>query len=331
VNVAPANRASPGYAGRVEDVVATHRNRGSPDDPGAGARCVACGASGLEPHLAVGGEAGTQGLIPTTDRYGTALSDIVRCRRCGHMQLARFPSDAELGDAYAVAASDDYLGEEAGQRATARVILDSLERRTERGRLLDVGCWVGYLLSEAEGRGWRGMGIEPSEFASTYARERLGLDVQTTDLMRADLPQGAFQAVVLGDVFEHLPRPDLALDRIAQLLAPEGVLAMGVPDAGSRAARALGARWWSVIPTHVHYFTRHSISVLLRRRGYRVLSIETSPKRFTVRYYLGRVGGYSPRLGRGLVAGAERLGVADRLWAPDLHDRMLVMARPEAD
>ncbi len=302
----------------------------APDDDAAGGRCVACGASDLEPHLAVAGEAGEQGLIPTTDRFGTALSDIVRCRRCGHMQLARLPSDEELRDAYAAAASDDYLGEEAGQRATARLILDSLERYTERGTLLDVGCWVGYLLSEAEGRGWRAVGIEPSEFASTYARERLGLDVRTADLMRADLPEATFQAVVLGDVFEHLPRPDLALDRIARLLAPGGVLAMGVPDAGSRVARALRARWWSVIPTHVHYFTRHSISVLLERHGYRVLTIGTSPKAFTVRYYLGRLGGYSPRLGRGLVATAVRLGVADRLWAPDLRDRMLVIARREA-
>ena len=147
--------------------------------------------------------------------------------------------------------------------------------------------------------------------------------------MQAELAEGAFNAVVLGDVIEHLPRADLALDRISRLLGPGGVVAMGVPDAGSRVARALGARWWSVIPTHVHYFTRHSIQVLLRRRGYRVLSIETSPKIFTIGYYLGRVGGYSPRLGRGLVATAERLGLANRLWAPDLHDRILVVAGRE--
>lgn len=295
-----------------------------------GASCVACGAERLLAYLAVAGEIGEQGLIPTTDRYGTALSDIVRCPRCGHMQLERFPDEAELRAAYADTESEDYLGEEAGQRATARAVLAEIERNAPRGRLLDLGCWVGYLLAEARVRGWRGVGVEPSEFAARYAREQLGLDVRTGELLGDHLPEGPFEAVVLGDVLEHLPRADKALERISELVVPGGVVAMALPDAGSRVARLLGRRWWSVIPTHVHYFTRHSIQVLLSRHGYRTLSVGTSPKAFTIGYYLGRIGGYAPRLSRGLVAGAERLGVADRMWAPDLRDRMLVIARPES-
>lgn len=295
-------------------------------DAAASARCVACGSYGLEPHLTVSGRSGREGLIPTTDRYGTALSDIVRCPRCGHMQLEHFPPAAELEAAYGDAASEDYIAEEAGQRATARRVLATIERHTPRGQLLDLGCWVGYLLSEADARGWRGIGVEPSEFASRYARERLGLDVRTAGLLEVELPADSFRTVVLGDVIEHLPRADLALDRIASLLAPDGVLAMTLPDAGSRVARMLGARWWSVIPTHVHYFTRGSIATLLARRGYRVLSIETSPKVFTVGYYLGRLAGYNASIGRGLVRVANRIGVADRATAPDLRDRMLVIA-----
>jgi hypothetical protein len=100
-----------------------------------------------------------------------------------------------------------------------------------------------------------------------------------------------------------------------------------LPDAGSRLARAMGARWWSVIPTHVHYFTRASLRALLARNGFEVLEVDTQPKAFTVRYYLGRIGGYSRPVAGALVAVAERLGLADRLWAPDFRDRMLVLAR----
>ena len=59
----------------------------------------------------------------------------------------------------------------------------------------------------------------------------------------------------------------------------------------------MGKRWWSVIPTHVHYFTRASLSALLVRHGYRVVSISTQPKTFTAGYYLGRLGGYSDGAG----------------------------------
>jgi SAM-dependent methyltransferase len=292
--------------------------------------CAACGSDRLAPHLKVAGQAGEEGLIPTTDRFGTALSDIVRCSRCGHMQLERFPADAVLRAAYGDAASEDYVEEEGSQRVTARAVLGRLERRVACGALLDLGSWVGFLLAEARDRGWDVVGVEPSEFASNYARDRLGLDVRTADLLTADLDGRRFDAVVLGDVIEHLPRPGEALDRIAALLAPGGAICLMVPDAGSRLARTMGSRWWSVIPTHVQYFTRTSLRTLLGRHGYEVVDVATQPKAFTVRYYLSRIEGYSPLAGRALVSGAERLGLADRMWSPDFRDRMLMIARGPA-
>jgi SAM-dependent methyltransferase len=289
--------------------------------------CAACGSDLLSLHLRVGGDLGAEGLIPTTDRFGTALSDIVRCGSCGHMQLERIPDDAQLVQLYAETESSDYVAEEAGQRETARAVLDRIERYTPRGRLLDMGCWVGFLLAEASTRGWQTLGVEPSEWASQYARDRLGLDVRTADLLAAPLPERSFEAIFMGDVIEHLPDPGAALDRVATLLAELGVLAMALPDAGSRLARAMGGRWWSVIPTHVQYFTRASMLTLLDSHGFEPLYVGTQPKTFSVRYYLGRIGGYSEALGNGLVSAAEAAGLADRLWAPDFRDRMLVMAR----
>lgn len=283
----------------------------------------------LLPHLEVA-HARAEDLIPTTDRFGAALGDIVRCPACSHMQLDRFPTEGELGEAYGEAASEDYVEEEAGQRETARIALQRIERFTERGAILDLGCWVGFLLAVARERGWEPLGVEPSEFAASYARDRLGLEVIEGDLFEADLGDRTFQAVVMGDVIEHLPRPADALDRMAELLAPDGVAYLALPNAGSRLARRMGARWWSVIPTHVQYFTRASLFTLLRRRGWQPLWAGTAPKAFTVRYYLERIGGYSPPVAKALVAAASAAGRADAMWAPDFRDRMAVIARPPA-
>ena len=308
--------------GGVMRATVAFRPLNEPDDN----QCAACGATELAPHLKVAGSAGPDGLIPTTDRYGTALADIVRCATCDHMQLAELPAEADLAEAYGEAASDHYVTEEEGQRATARGLLDAVEREVSPGRLLDVGCWVGFLLSEAERRGWEAAGVEPSEWASGYARDELELSVQTAGLFDADLEPAGFDAVLMGDVIEHLPDPGGALDRVAALLSPRGVLAVALPDAGSGLARAMGRRWWSVIPTHVQYFTRHSIRVLLARHDFEVLSLATAPKTFSVRYYLERLGGYSGAVERVAVGAAQRVGVAHRLWAPDFRDRMLVIA-----
>jgi SAM-dependent methyltransferase len=279
--------------------------------------------------MAVAGAAGPRGLVPTTDRFGVALADIARCGDCGHMQLEPMPAQPMLVDAYAEAAGEDYLSEQAGQRATARATLELIERHAPRAprALLDVGCWTGTLLSEAQAGGWEVVGVEPSAHAARIARERSGLPVLQADLFSARIETGAFTAVTLGDVLEHLSDPRAALERIAELLAPGGVLWLALPDAGSAPARMLGRRWWSVIPTHVQYFTRGSIAVLLERCGWRVIELDTAPKTFSVEYYLGRLGGYSPPLARALVALARRAGLAERLWAPDFHDRMQVLAR----
>ena len=129
-------------------------------------------------------------------------------------------------------------------------------------------------------------------------------------------------------MIEHLPDPGAVLDKLAALLAPGGVIWIATPDAGSRIARRLGRRWWSVIPTHLHLFTRHSLRRLLERHGFEVVAMRTSPKTFSVAYYLSRLGGYWPPLGRTLVALAQGAGVADRLWTPDFRDRVEVIARP---
>src|SRR5215208_4144155 len=270
------------------------------------ARCAACGTAGLEAHLSVRRSNGSS-LAATTTQYGAASGDLVRCPACGHVQVDRFPE--ALDEAYADVEDEEYLAEEEGQRATARRALEAIERHVDRGSLLDVGAWVGFLVSEAARRGWDAAGVEPSRFASAFGRERLGVRIERGTLERVDLPEHPFDAVVLGDVLEHLPEPGAALDRIASLLHPRGVLYLALPDAGSRVARTLGGHWWSVLPTHVQYFTRRSLVTLLGRHGYWVEWVGTAPKVFTVRYYLDRLRGYAPPLAAGAVEVAERAGV----------------------
>ncbi|MFL5865563.1 MAG: class I SAM-dependent methyltransferase [Thermoleophilaceae bacterium] len=268
--------------------------------------------------------------MATTTAYGTAPADIVQCADCGHMQVAEFPPEAELDDAYAEVSEGAYLAEEAGQRATAARALDRIERHVGRGALVDLGCWVGFLVSEADRRGWEAWGVEPSGFAAEHARDREGLRVLHGTLDGAELPEHHFDAVVLGDVIEHLPDPGGALRRIRQLLVPGGVVYLALPDAGSRVARLLGSHWWSVLPTHVQYFTRGSVTRLLGREGFAVEWMDTAPKAFTVRYYLERLEGYSKPLASGAVAAAELGRAGGRLVWPDFRDRMAVIARHPA-
>jgi SAM-dependent methyltransferase len=253
--------------------------------------------------------------VPSTDAFGVALSDLVRCTVCGHRQLARMPSDAML------------------EEPTARRRARTTSRRRRASERPLAARWPA---SSGGHPGAATCSTSAAGSASSWPRRARQVGVQQPRPAHVETqalaPAGAFDAAVLGDVIEHLPRPGEALDRLATLLRPGGprLAWLSLPDAGSRLARAMGARWWSVLPTHVQYFTRGSLATLLRSHGWQVLEVATAPKAFTVRYYLERTGGYSPAAARALVRAARAAGVADRMWAPDFRDRMQVIARAPA-
>ena len=292
--------------------------------------CPVCGGTSSEVRYPVPAE-GTEGGVdaqafrPSSEQFGRTSGDVVVCTACGHGSLDRLPPPEAMDEAYADAADPVSLREEAGQVETARRALAEVEQIVDPGRMVDIGCWTGSFLVAARERGWDPVGVEPSKWASDRARER-GLDVRTTGIFEHGLAPGSFRLVALCDVLEHLDRPGEALDAIAELLEPGGALYLTVPDAGSRLARLMGRRWWSVLPMHVQYFTRDSLRRLLADHGFEVRSVATHAKVFSARYYAERLGGYSAAMERAAVGVVTRIRQADRLVAPDFRDRMAVIA-----
>lgn len=266
---------------------------------------------------------------PSSSLFGATAGQVVRCVTCGHGSLLDPPPAEVLADAYLDAADPVSIREEPGQVATADRDLDAVESVVgpgDGGRLLDIGCWTGSLVVAACERGWKAVGIEPSAWAVERAVQR-GADVYLGGFDEVDVGPDPFRVIAATDVLEHLLDPAAAARRIASMLEPDGVLFCTVPDAGSRAARALGRRWWAVLPMHVQYFTRASMHRLLTDAGFDVLSTTAHPKLFSRRYYVERLAAFLPGSGGMLSRVAARLPGRDRLTSVDFGDRMAVIAR----
>jgi SAM-dependent methyltransferase len=264
---------------------------------------------------------------PSADRFGQTAGTVQWCRRCGHGAIFPRPEPAIVAQAYTDAADPVSLREEPGQVETGHRLLALAEQWADPGRILDVGCWTGSLLVAAAARGWDPVGVEPSAWAAARARER-GVPVHVGTLDDVAFAPGSFAAVACCDVLEHLADPAHELARLHDLLAPDGALVLTVPDAGSVLARTMGRRWWSVLPMHFQYFTRGSMATLLERCGFVVRTVATHPKVFTRRYYAERLTALVPAaepVVRRTGLGGET-PAAERLTAPDLRDRMAVVA-----
>lgn len=114
-----------------------------------------------------------------------------------------------------------------GRRA---VILAEMARRlpAEGSRLAELGCGSGGML-EAIGRFGAAVGVETDPVLRAHALAR-GLDVRAGSLPEAvPLEAGAWDAVCLFDVLEHVDDEAGALAACRRLLAPRGRLFVTVP------------------------------------------------------------------------------------------------------
>ena len=264
-------------------------------------------------------------LSPTCHRPG-AHGDLFRCTRCGTVTQAGLPRGRALIELYRAMADDDYLREEAGRRATARRLLDLVERHAPaRGRLLDVGCGHGLLLDEARSRGWDVVGLEPSTAARAHATQALGLPVRDGTLAELE-PGERFDAVVMADVLEHVDDPALELRRCAGALRPGGVACVVTPDPGSRTARLAGARWWGYLPAHTHLLPRRTLLAAMRGAGLEPLEDVGLRRTFTLRTWASGLGERGGALGRAISL-AQRLPLMRLPVTLSLGDERVVAAR----
>jgi len=156
--------------------------------------------------------------------------------------------------------------------------------RSPPGALLDIGAATGFFLRMAQMEGWRGTGVEISSFACRRAHAA-GLDVRCGTLETVSLPPGAFDAITLMDVLEHVSDPASMLARCRALLRPGGIIAINTPDASSAWARVFGTRWHAYCPPeHLSYFNATNAAALLRSTGFRPLAVRKFGKRFTPAY-----------------------------------------------
>jgi SAM-dependent methyltransferase len=155
-------------------------------------------------------------------------------------------------------------------------------------RVLDLGCRSGALTKHfLEGNSVVGLDVDASALEKAAA---LGIEpVQANVEEPLPFEDGSFDAVVAGELFEHLRFPDALAAEIRRVLRPRGVLAGSVPNAFRIQSRLrfLRGRPPEDDPTHLRMFSADAVRALLA--GYGDVTVDF-------------VGGRYVRLGRRLFA-----------------------------
>ncbi len=253
---------------------------------------------------------------------------ILRCA-CGLVFIDPLPSEAEVAAREAEAFRGELLAETRAMfdaygrgyrdddpvvRAFARH-LATLGGLAAGRRLLDVGVGTGLLVHLARQAGWDATGVDICAEAAERAGREFGVAVAVGDFLAVDLP-GGYDAITMADVVEHSRDPRAFLARAHALLAPGGVLYVGVPNhrslvylAGDVLGRVPGTgnlvdRLY--VPNHYQYFTPHALAALAREAGFTVAALEQENS-YLGRYELSPVvrGGLAVLLAAGRAVGME--------------------------
>jgi len=92
-----------------------------------------------------------------------------------------------------------------------------------------LGCGCGFFLKEAKERGWQVSGVDPSKKSIAYARSLIGDNVVCGTL--DDIPTDRrFDAITLINVLDHMVDACGQLQKVKDLLAPEGILYLRFPN-----------------------------------------------------------------------------------------------------
>lgn len=288
-------------------------------------RCCICGGGELDLAFPGSTASPTSAQLAPSRHHPGEHPEMYRCLRCGTWQAAA--AEADLEAAYRDMSDEAYIAEERARRVTCRRLLDRAARMLgddPSPRVLDVGCGPGLLLDEAQRRGWRPYGVELSSWGVERTRAH-GVEVFHGTLEEAAFPDGAFDAVFLIDVIEHLADPIRALKEVTRVLRPGGTLCLVTPDASSVTAKVLGSRWWAMLPGHIVLFSHRVLGEILASLGYEIRTHRLGAKHFSLDYLLGGLSTYAPPA-EPLASRLRSTRLARRVLPVNFFDERVVVA-----
>jgi 2-polyprenyl-3-methyl-5-hydroxy-6-metoxy-1,4-benzoquinol methylase len=157
-----------------------------------------------------------------------------------------------------------------------------------RGRVLDVGCGRAALGAAIRELGWEVWGLEQSGEACKTAQSRvdrlLEADLHDNRLVREQLGDTRFDALVFSDVLEHVYDPRTVLETYLHYVRPGGKVFISVPNAvvwTNRFQLMIGRVRYTdtgiMDRTHIRFFTFRTAQELARAAGCRIERVASTP------------------------------------------------------
>jgi SAM-dependent methyltransferase len=203
--------------------------------------------------------------------------ELVQCSHCGLIRTETFlhGETSYNGDTYFTLKNQYVKNWDLFLSMFRTLVAKIMAHQPPPGLLLDVGTGIGTLLTAARESGYDIQGVEVSPWAAAFARNEKQLNVVSGTLAEASLMPGKYDVVVLNHVLEHVENPREMLLEAKRVLTDDGLLVVGVPNAGSLMLSLRKGRWKSLRPEeHIWHFSPATLRWLLSESGFSEVGFE---------------------------------------------------------
>lgn len=202
---------------------------------------------------------------------------LMKCSECGLIRAKMDPTPEELQKAY----QHDYFfgGEYANYLHDREALEMNFKNRLKdlsqyllpSTVLIEIGCSYGFFLNLCKQKVRKCIGYDITEEGIRHAVKEFGLEAHCDNFLNYGGEMVDF--VCMWDVLEHLPNPGEVVAKVASVVKKGGHFAFTTGDIGSFVGRVRGDKWRLVHPpTHLFYFDRGSITKLLEKNGFKIVS-----------------------------------------------------------
>jgi len=102
-----------------------------------------------------------------------------------------------------------------------------------QGRVLDLGCSVGYATAQLRRKGYQAVGVDNSPWCIAWAKRLFPAgEYLLCSAEKLPLADASFDGILCLDVLEHVTAETAAMREIRRLLKPGGTLVLSVPHHG---------------------------------------------------------------------------------------------------
>lgn len=102
-----------------------------------------------------------------------------------------------------------------------------------QGRVLDLGCSVGYATAQLRRKGYQAVGVDNSPWCIAWAKRLYTVgEYALCSAEELPLPDASFDGILCLDVLEHVTDETAVMREMRRLLKPGGTLVISVPHQG---------------------------------------------------------------------------------------------------